>query len=129
MPLPLYVKYNEELTHRQRKIVREALRQFFTSLVLNVNNVSSVNVVGSNYSFNVNININNVASADPHGDVWAEERVKQLERKLRKAEEVLREYKFKASKYEKIAHLADLCRRGTIDARSLLQQVLQAVDG
>ncbi|MEM3948243.1 MAG: hypothetical protein QXM76_01445 [Zestosphaera sp.] len=130
IPYSLYKKYYE-LGGTKKKLVINALRHFMFSLVNNVSNVTDIQ--NENYNFNVNININNIQQSQEkekeEADVFTAERVKQLKSKLKEAQEVLREYKVKAQGYDRIVHLVGLYRRGTIDAKNLLQRVIEIAGG
>lgn len=129
VPFSLYRIYSEELMGRQKRFVREAVRQFFASLVRDVRSArADVRAGGSCLSLNVNINVANAGPVPEASDVWAEERIKQLRRKLKEAHEVLEGYRVKTLRYDKIVHYARLFRAGTIDAKSFLNQVLKAVE-
>jgi len=132
VPLSVYEKYSRELSKEQASLVRNALRQFMTHLILNISNVtnvSNVSVNNNNVNFNVVLNINNVQTVSrdekEEADEFTAERVKQLKEKLREAQEVLKEYKVKAQKYDKIQHYVKLYRQGTIDVKTLINTILQ----
>lgn len=132
VPLSVYEKYSRELSKEQASLVRNALRQFMTHLILNISNVtnvSNVSVNNNNVNFNVVLNINNVQTVSrdekEEADEFTAERVKQLKSKLREAQEVLREYKSKAEIADKLLHYIGLYEQGTINAKQLLENVLQ----
>ncbi|MEM4436882.1 MAG: hypothetical protein QXO22_08060 [Thermosphaera sp.] len=133
VPLSVYEKYSRELSKEQASLVRDALRQFMTHLILNISNVTNVSNVSvstnNNTNINVVLNINNMQTVSrdekEEADVFTAERIKQLKQKLKEAQEVLKEYKVKAQKYDKIQHYVKLYRQGTIDVKTLINTILQ----
>ncbi|MEM1983324.1 MAG: hypothetical protein QXZ63_06660 [Sulfolobales archaeon] len=129
VPYSYYVIYNRKLSGEEKELVREALKQFFISLVKNVKRVNyniNVNNVNSSYSFNINIiNVTQQQSqVKEEADEFTAERIKQLKLQLREAREVLQEYRVKAQKYDEIKRLVELFRKGTIDVKTLLNRIL-----
>lgn len=136
IPLYIYRKYAYELTGFQKKLVRDAVKQFIASLVLNAERVGGAATAGlgtgGNINFNVVLNVNSVQTDGRSGcecdDSITRERVELLERKLREARELVQEYRAKAQKFEAIVQYVREYKRGVKDARTLLNDVLQLVE-
>lgn len=131
IPYSVYKKYYE-LGGTKKKLTIDLIRQFIAYVVYNADNIAS-NVVSNvsvntnnNTNINVILNINNVAiEKNEEADEFTAERVRQLKLKLKEAQEVLREYKSKAEIADKLLHYIGLYEQGTINAKQLLENVLQ----
>ncbi|MEM1518170.1 MAG: hypothetical protein QW789_03500 [Nitrososphaerota archaeon] len=119
VPASIYRIYNEVLTNKQRKLVREFTRQFFVYIVSNISSIKlqkQQNVI----NFNVNINLSEIKLPQEEGDIILRERIKQLEKKLKEAREVLQEYKEKAKKFDTVCIYFTMLRKKQIDMQNFI---------
>lgn len=124
--LASYAFYKKKLNDKDREVVREIMRQVFDKLV---NDIHSAKLENINVTNTINLNVTNVVQPckGDEADEFSAERIKQLEKKLKEAYNVLQDYKAKAQKYERIQRYVNLYKQGTIDAKTLFNNILQEV--